>query len=144
MTEIQSYTFDFTEPSRFFDNWNVRFKTMEMNGGNNYQLVLSNYSPSNFDECVDGGGVLNSDVTVLTTLNCPLSWDGEKVSIASDVEYNIGTSTTQTLKAVFLKNKNTGYVLGYCIFANSITVTNKVIFEEGTVLYTISNSRSDG
>lgn len=146
---IQSYLFDFQTVPTFFDNWNVNFKLMEMNTSNKFQFVFCDYAPDNIEQCLNGTVLNTSTVTIAknylnqdAVVDCSLAWDSASrtISLRDDVEWNVGDGNAY-LKAVFLRNKDTGYVMGYCIHMNSFDVTNKVTFDEGTVLWSISDGQ---
>jgi len=137
MSEVQSYLFDFQRVPLFFDNWNNQFTVAEMNASSNFQFVFSDYCPTNIEDCLSSG-VLSDDVNVLATVDCSLKWENEIISVRSDATWNISTSV-YPLKAVFLRCKRTGFVLGYCINVNSFEVTNKVKIEGGTILWSIED-----
>ena len=137
---IQSYIFDIKEVPSFFDDWNIRFRLMDMDGASNkFKFVFSDYAPSDIGECLDGK-VLSSSVNVASSVDCKLKWDKDSrvISVKGDVQWTIGDND-YPLKAVFLCNKSDNYVLGYCIHTNSFTVTNKVKIEDGTILWSITN-----
>ena len=137
---VQSYIFDIKEVPSFFDDWNIRFRLMDMDGvSNNFKLVFSDYAPSNIEDCLNGG-VLSSSVNVASSVDCKLKWDKDSrvISVKGDAQWTIGDND-YPLKAVFLCNKSDDYVLGYCIHTASFTVTNKVKIEDGTILWSIVN-----
>lgn len=142
MTE-HSYLFDFRRVSDFFSQWNVKFHTMEMNGGANFELVLSSYCPDNIEDCLSSNGSLNSDVTVSRTANLGLNWSNDTVTVANDVTFTIG-NTTEPLKAIFIRHKSSKYVMGYSINMNSFTITNKVVFDKDTIIWSIHDGGIDG
>lgn len=137
----QSFLFDFTRTDNFFDEWNNSFLTSEMSGGNNFQLVFCTDTPNNIKDCLTNGR-LNSDVTIATggVVDCGLTWNNETISLTNDATFNIGDEEV-TLKAVFLRHKQTGYVLYYSININAFDVTNEVIFDEGTIFLSIHDGR---
>ena len=134
MSEEQSFLFDFQRSPTFLDNMNVKFHLLEMNSSNNFQVVFSTYAPTNIEDCLSSDGTLNSDVTIQASLDCSLKWENDIISIRNDVTWNIG-DTYYPLKAVFIRNKSNGYVMGYSINITSFEVTNEVIFEEDTILW---------
>ena len=132
--------FDISDVPRFFDDWNIKFDVVRMDGAsNNFQLVFSNYAPDNIGECLNSDGTLSSDVTVIASVDCKLKWDSVSriISIKGDTTWNIGDNN-YPLKAVFVKNKLNNYILGYCIHTTSFNVTNKVKIEDGTILWSIT------
>lgn len=134
MSEEQSFLFDFQRSPTFLDNMNVKFHLLEMNSSNNFQVVFSTYAPTNIQDCLNSDGTLNSDVTIQESLDCSLKWENDIISIRNDVTWNIGDAY-YPLKAVFIRNKSNGYVMGYSINITSFEVTNEVIFEEDTILW---------
>ena len=134
MSEEQSFLFDFQRSPTFLDNMNVKFHLLEMNSSNNFQVVFSTYAPTNIQDCLSSDGTLNSDVTIQESLDCCLKWENDIISIRNDVTWNIGDAY-YPLKAVFIRNKSNGYVMGYSINITSFEVTNEVIFEEDTILW---------
>lgn len=134
MSEEQSFLFDFQRSPTFLDNMNVKFHLLEMNSSNNFQVVFSTYAPTNIEDCLNADGSLNSDVTIQSSLDCSLKWENDIISIRNDVTWNIGDAY-YPLKAVFIRNKSNGYVMGYSINITSFEVTNEVIFEEDTILW---------
>lgn len=134
---IHSYLFDFTRVPSFFENWNIKFKVLEMNDTNNFQLVFCDYSSDNISDCLNLDGTINTtNVNIAQTVDCSLKWENEVISIRNNTTWNIGNNK-KLLKAVFLRHKNSGYVLGYSININSFDVTNTVTFEADTILWSI-------
>lgn len=133
----QSFMVDWSRVPDFFTYWNKRFDVDAMNGTiGNFQIVFSSYAPDNIQDCLDGT-VLSENVEITYPVDCGLEWDYEGIiSIANDIVWNVGDEIIP-LKAIFLRNKANGYVLGYSINQTSFDVTNQVILEEGTVLWSI-------
>jgi len=141
MTEIQSYLFDFHRTPNFFQNWNNKFKVLEMDGTSlNFQLVFSSYGSDNIDECLNGDVIDTSVVTNRYTVDCALKFDAttDIVSIGADVTWSLG-STIVPLKSVFLQHKATGTVMGYSIHMNAFEVTNQVKLEKDTILWSFED-----
>lgn len=139
MTEVQSYLFDFERTPTFFERWNLDFKLLQMDGStSNYQIVFSSYAPSNIGECLNSNGSLSSDVTVIASIDFPLKYDNGVITVGDDVSWTINTNI-YPLKAVFIRDKATGYVMGYSININTFEVTNEVVIEEGTILWSIQD-----
>lgn len=149
----KSIIFDFTRVPDFMDNYNIEFLVAEMDGTNKrYEFVLADSSPDNIEDC------LNADGTLKTTGNNPVhpitlqSGDGQVSLVyskgvnasrvislgSSDVTLDVGDINVM-LKAMFLRDISTGYVLAYCILARSIPITNQVIFPASGVVWTIRN-----
>lgn len=136
--ELKSYPFDFDSVNDFFTQWNIKFKLSDMTGASNkFQLVLASTCPNNIEQCLTNGS-LNNNVTIYTSQDVKLTWDNSQktISITDNVTFNLSTNTF-SLKAVFLRNKSNGYVMGYSINENAVSVTNKVIFDKDTILWSI-------
>ena len=133
----QSFLVDWSRVKNFWRAWNEEFTIQEMNGANNFQLVFSSYTPNNIDDCLTNSGTLTQDVLATSTvIDCGLSWDDNGiVSISNNVTWNIGHETIIPLKAIFLRKKENGFVLGYSINQTSFDVTNKVIVDKDTVIW---------
>jgi len=147
MTE-QSIIFDFTRVPNFMDDYNLQFLVSEMDGNNkNYEFVLASSCGDNIEDCINNDGTLNNNVTTIDIGN-----DGEVALLyskgvngnriislgSSDVTLDVGSDTVM-LKALFLIDSSTGYVLAYCILARSVPITNQVIFPASGVVWTIRN-----
>ena len=133
----QSFLVDWSRVKNFWRAWNEEFTIQEMNGANNFQLVFSSYTPNNIDDCLTNSGTLTQDVLATSTvIDCGLTWDDNGiVSISNNVTWNIGHETIIPLKAIFLRKKENGFVLGYSINQTSFDVTNKVIVDKDTVIW---------
>ena len=133
----QSFLVDWSRVKNFWRAWNEEFTIQEMNGANNFQLVFSSYTPNNIDDCLTNNGTLTQDVLATSTvIDCGLTWDDNGiVSISNNVTWNIGHETIIPLKAIFLRKKENGFVLGYSINQTSFDVTNKVIVDKDTVIW---------
>ena len=136
----ESILVDWSRTPNFWRKWNIDFKVDEMSGDNNFQLVFVSYAPDTIDECLDGD-VLNEDTESGTVrrINCGLRWDNDGIiTIADDVVWDIGNEIIP-LKAIFLVNKQTQFVLGYSINIKSFDVTNRLIVDGGTRLWAFHN-----
>ena len=102
----------------------------------NFSFVFCSTAPSNINECLSDGALNTSVVTVIDSVDCPLTWENNQISVGNDATLTIG-DTRVPLKAIFLKDKTTGFVLGYAINGNSFEVTNEIQFDEGTVMFTL-------
>lgn len=133
----QSFLVDWSRVKNFWRAWNEEFTVQEMNGANNFQLVFSSYTPNNIDDCLTNSGTLTQDVLATSTvIDCGLTWDDNGIiSISNNVTWNIGHETIIPLKAIFLRKKENGFVLGYSINQTSFDVTNKVIVDKDTVIW---------
>lgn len=132
----QSFLIDWKRQDDFWEKWNISFRTVEMNGSNTFELVFVSYCPEDITDCVSGG-VLKPEVVqgAVATISVGLNWDKQGiVSIANNVTWNIGNSIVP-LKGIFLRSKVTGYVLGYSIAMTSFDVTNQMVIDKDTVLW---------
>lgn len=148
----QSFIFDFIRTPDFMDNINRSgcFDTVDMDGtSKNYEFVLSSSCPDNIDDCLDNDGCLNNSVT---TVN--IGDDGQisllwSKGVDNDRVISLGGNSAVTLdvgdinvmmKALFLRDISTGYVLAYCILTRTVPITNEVVFPASGVIWNIRNS----
>ena len=133
----QSYLFDFYRVDTFFEQFNKKFDVSDMDGTNNFEIVVSSYSPNNISECLNNDGTLNTTVVTGTYVqNLPLLWANNTVKVAFDVTFDFSTNIVP-LKSLFIRDKSTGYVMGYSIFMNTFNVTNQMVFDADTILWSI-------
>ena len=139
MSTIQSFLFDFKKVRDFWDNWNIKFKIADMGVANKFQLVFCTYSPNNIDDCLNDNGQINTtNVTVNDVIDCKLSWNDNTISFGDDATLTIGDDELM-LKAIFLRDKTTGYVMAYSINMTEFDVTNTLTFDEGTVIWSLKD-----
>ena len=150
MSSIQSYVFDFTRVPKFMDDINREdcFDTADMDGvNNNFEFVFATSCPTNIEDCLTNVGTIDtSKVSLYATGTglCKLLWstgvNGNRVmSIANNsVTIDIGDVDVE-LKAMFLRDARTGYVLAYSINDRAVMVTNQVIFPVDGVLWSYRN-----
>lgn len=131
----QSFMVDWSRVPDFFTYWNKLYDVSAMNGTvGNFEIVFSSYAPDNIQDCL-AGTLLNEDVVITHREDCGLEWDTNGiVSIFTDVIWNVGDEIIP-LKAIFLRNKANGVVMGYSINQTSFDITNQVILDGGTVLW---------
>lgn len=131
----QSFMVDWSRVPDFFTYWNKLYDVSAMNGTvGNFEIVFSSYAPDNIQDCL-AGTLLNEDVVITHRADCGLEWDSNGiVSIFTDVIWNVGDEIIP-LKAIFLRNKVNGVVMGYSINQTSFDITNQVILDGGTVLW---------
>lgn len=133
----QSFMVDWSRVPDFFTYWNKLYDVSAMNGTvGNFEIVFSSYAPDNIQDCL-AGTLLNEDVVITHREDCGLEWDSNGiVSIFTDVIWNVGDEIIP-LKAIFLRNKANGVVMGYSINQTSFDITNQVILDADTVLWSI-------
>lgn len=136
--EVYSYIFDFQRTPLFFERWNIDFLVSEMKqDADNFEIVYCRYSPNNINDCLTNGK-LNSNVVVEDggVCNLNLKYQDDIISVRKDSTYNIGRAI-RSLKAVFIRNKRTGFVMGYSINNSAFDVTNKILLEKDTILWSM-------
>ena len=150
----KSIIFDFTRVPRFMDDYNLEtaFQVAQMDGINkNYEFVIADSCPANIEDCLNSNGTLKTtgedavhpidigndgQVSLIYSSGVNAS---RIISLgSSDVTIDVGDINVM-LKAMFLRDIHTGYVLAYCILARSIPITNQVIFPASGVVWTIRN-----
>lgn len=133
MTEV-SHLFDWSRTSLFLQRMGKSFDLEKMNGADNFQLVFSSYAPSSIDACLTANGTLNGDVTPTQVSDCSLKWNEETISLGADVTWSIGDAIVP-LKSIFLRDKATGFVLGYSINNTAFEVTNQLKVSKDTIFW---------
>ena len=131
-----SILIDWSRVPTFWRDWNVKFKVDGMNGStSNFNIVFVSFAYDTIDECLSGGKLKPEVLAgVSETIPCGLLYDDtELVKIADDVEWTIGDNIIP-IKAIFLTTDD-GYVMGYSINISSFEVTNKLIIEKDTILW---------
>ena len=135
----ESFYIDWSKGYSFWRFWNKMFDVELMNGTvGNFRIYFSSYSPENFEDCIVGRGELDPSIIMQSQgVNCGLIWDNDESSIriSSDVVWNIGNEIVP-LKSIFLVNTSNKYVLGYSINTNSFDVTNQLVIDGGSYLWT--------
>ncbi len=138
MSEIQSFLFDFKKVSDFWDNWNIKFKIADMGVADKFQLVFCTYAPNSIEDCLNNGQINTTNVTVSDVIDCTLDWEDNTISFGEDATLTIGDDELM-LKAIFLRDKTTEYVMAYSINLTEFDVTNTLTFDEGTILWSIKD-----
>ena len=157
----QSYLFDFARVDNFIENINVAFFFEEMwtvigidSSGNktyptgqsvedSFELLFVEYGGDNISDYLDSDGLLDTTkVTGVHIEDCGLDWynqgEGEATfEIHDDVTFDIG-EVNIPIKAVFLRNKSTQYIMGYSINMSPFTVTNEVVFDDDVIFWDVS------
>lgn len=144
----QSYIFDFSRTPTFFEHFNIDFHITDMDGSSvKFQLVIVEYGGDNIDEYLDSDGLLNVTDNLLVEdckLNCAFDDYGDlTVTLAENVTFDIG-DTNIPLKAIFLRDKTTGYVMGYSINMVSFNVTNEVVFDDDVIFWNTGRLNCNG
>ena len=157
----QSYLFDFRRVEDFIENINVAFFIDEMwwvtgldNDGepiypdgatwdDAFELVIVEYGDENIKDYLTDDGLLDTTrIDGVHIMDCNLDYynqgDGDSTFELHDtVTFNIGDANVP-IKAVFLRNKSTGYVMGYSINTHAFTVTNQVVFDNDIIFWDVS------
>lgn len=137
----QSFLVDWSRTKDFWKDWNIKFKVEEMNGASNFEMLFTSYSYNNIDECLTDSNTLKPEVEagIFNDADCGLMWDNDGIiSVANNVIWDLGTDIVP-LKAIFLRKKSNKYVIGYSINQTSFDVTNRVIIDKDTVLWSFHN-----
>lgn len=148
----RSYIFDFSRVPSFFAHMNVcddgiGFKLSDMDGETlNYELVICQSGGDNIGDYLDSDGLLDEATidpqgTLLLSEDCSLKcnideYGDMQIRIGAETTFDIGEQNIP-LKAIFLRDKATKYVMGYSINMVAFTVTNKVIFDEDVIFWDI-------
>lgn len=139
--EEQSYILDFTRTPLFFDRWNIDFTVNEMKqNANNFQIVYTGHAPDNINDCLTGG-VLNTTNVVVNNnyiVDFSLKYDDGVISVRNDATLTLN-DYIYPLKAVFIRNKATGFVMGYCINTTAFEITNSIKLAKDTILWSITD-----
>ena len=139
-----SILIDWSRVSTFWRDWNVKFELDAMNGSSsNFNLVFVSFAYDTIDECLSNGQ-LKSEVLqgVSETVPCGLLWDDTGIiKVADTVTWNIGDEVVP-LKAIFLTTSD-GHVIGYTINNTSFEVTNKVMIDKDTILWSLNTGGLD-
>ena len=133
-----SHLFDWSRTPKFLERWGKSFDVASMNGSNNFQLVFSSYCPSSIGDCLNSNGSLNSNVTLTKVSDCGLKWQDDVIKLSADVTWSIGDDIVP-LKAVFLRDKNSGFVLGYSINNTPFEITNHLKLNKDLIFWSIIN-----
>ena len=157
----QSYIFDFTRVPSFFENFNVGFFVDEMykpvgdevtppESTGCFELVWCSYGDgTNIDDYLNEDGSLDETAcTIHDTEVCDLDWVQDEfgdatIGLHSAVTFTVGDANVP-LKALFLRNCSSGYVMGYCINMVSFTVTNEAVFDEDVIFWDITRLSNGG
>lgn len=148
----QSYIFDFSRVPSFFEHFNIDFNISDMDGSSaKFQLVIAEYGGVNIDEYLDASGCLDTGVVDPNTLlveDCKLSctfddYGDATIKLAESVTFDVG-DVNIPLKAIFLRDKTTGYVMGYSINLVSFNVTNAVVFDDDVIFWSTGRLNCNG
>lgn len=166
MADEQSYIFDFTRVDDFIEMSNIAFFYDEMfivtgvdsttkeyiyeddTVDDNFELLLVEYAPNNIADYLDEYGCLKDEITVNLIEDCALDYYNQgnanaTIELHDEVEFEIGEEDVQ-LKAILLRNKSTGYIMGYSINMVSVPVTNRVVFDDDIIFWDITRYNSNG
>lgn len=145
-----SIVFDFSRTPDFIDNMNIGscFQLSEMDGTTkNFEFVLATSCPDNIEDCLDANGGLNNSVTVLNDVDGTVALNYSKTTTNNNRIISMGSTAISLdvgpvdtyLKALFLRQVNTGYVLAYSILARTVPITNEIVLPASGVIWTIRN-----
>lgn len=156
MSDDTGYSvFEFTRSPTFHKHMNRDgyFDTLEMDGlTSNYEIVFANNCTDGFTGNVDEYGRLNNSVKILpynkgdgdVILWC--DWDayGNATIIINEKSLTVNFEDINlTLKALFLRDKSTGYVLAYSILTRPVPVSNQVVFPIDGAIWNLKQEIQD-
>ena len=158
-----SYLFDFSRVDSFFENLNINFSISDMynvvrydsetgqyeyeddNVGDNFQLVICEYGYDNIGDYLNSDGTLNisDNDPHIHIEDCALDYynrgnGASSIELHGTVTFEIGDDVNIPIKAIFLRDKDTGYVMGYSINNRPFSVTNQVVFDDDVIFWDIS------
>lgn len=147
----ESFIFRFTRTPDFIDNMNRVgcFDVFEMDGTTkNYQFEVASDCPSTIESCLNADGTLNRNkVTIINigdTGQVPLNFskgvnNNRTITLgASAVMLDVGDIDAY-MNGIFLVDRNTDYVLAYCILSRTMPVSNEVILPANGMVWNIRN-----
>ncbi len=153
----QSYIFDFSRTPTFFEHFNIDFKLADMDSTTaNFEMAIVKYGGDNIDEYLDSeDGTLDTDTIGSENIlveDCKLSFEADSmgditIRLAENVTFDIYDTLGDVnipLKAIFLRDKETGYVMGYSINLVSFNVTNAVVFDENLIFWNTGRLSCNG
>ena len=150
---MQSYIFDFSRVPSFFENFNINFLVSDMDGTNKFELVLCKHGADNIGDYLDQNGCLNIDdsSSELLIIDCGLDFVRDefgdaKIELHDEAVFDENMIGDQNIpiKAVFLRDSTTKYVMGYSFNRVPFTVTNKVIFDSDVIFWDITRINRNG
>lgn len=149
----QSYIFDFSRTPTFFEHFNIDFNLADMDSTTaNFEMAIVKYGGDNISEYLDSeDGTLDTDTIGSENIlveDCILSFESDSmgditIRLAEAVSFDIG-DVNIPLKAIFLRDKVTGYVMGYSINLVPFNVTNAVVFDENLIFWNTGRLSCDG
>lgn len=147
----KSIVVDFIRNPKFFDDWNQsgKFNVSGMNGSTqNYEFVLLEGDSNSISDYMNANGTMNTSAVSSVRIN--VSTSGRVALAYNDLGNGNRSITTQNsaleinlgdndyyLKAILLIDRTTNYILAYSILQNKIPVTNKIVFPESCMIWTI-------
>lgn len=163
---MQSYIFDFTRVDDFIENSNIAyfydkmFKVIDVDEEDgsyiyeddtiedNYELVLVEYGGDNISEYLDEYGCLDESIDDILVEDCSLDYYNKgnanaTIELHDEVRFDIGDENVP-LKAILLRSKSTGYVMGYSINMVAVPVTNQVVFDNDVIFWDITRFNNNG
>lgn len=125
-------------------NRSGKYDLAEMDGQTkNYEFVLCSSCPEIISECLDDQGCLNNNCTLIDlggNGDIALTYDplenggGFNVFLPTDTIVYDSETEEINIKACFLRQKQTGYVIAYDIWSNILPVANMAFPTSGIVL----------
>jgi len=135
MAEVESFPIDLIMVDSFVHQHNLKWSVNDLASG--MELVFSSDCPDNITACLTDTDTLAMNVSVDLQHDIALAANTESVNVnymyvAQSFEVDIDDNFD--VKAIFLRKKSNGYVMGYMINQKAMRFCNKIMFEEGNVL----------
>ena len=135
MAEVESFPIDLIMVDSFVHQHNLKWSVNDLASG--MELVFSSGCPDNITACLTDTDTLAMNVSVDLQHDIALAANTESVNVnymyvAQSFEVDIDDNFD--VKAIFLRKKSNGYVMGYMINQKAMRFCNKIMFEEGNVL----------
>lgn len=135
MVEVESFPIDLIMVDSFVHQHNLKWSVNDLASG--MELVFSSDCPDNISACLTSTDTLAMNVSVDLQNDIALAANTESVNVnymyvAQSLEVDIDDNFD--VKAIFLRKKSNGYVMGYMINQKAMRFCNRIMFEEGNVL----------
>lgn len=141
MTE--SVPFDFIRAPLARKRYNLTqygYSDSDFDGTAKWEMVMSPNCPDNVADCLSGSSTLKSGFTktVLGDIKLQLTeYDDYNVEIKIKETVSFTIDSDVDVKGFFLRKKDNGMVLGYCINVKPVRFCQSIIFEADNVLWTV-------
>ena len=141
MTE--SVPFDFVRAPLARKRYNLTsygYNDSDFDGTAKWEIVMSPDCPDNIGDCLSGSSTLKSGFTKTTLGDIKLQiteYDDYQAEIKIKENATFTLANDVDVKGFFLRKKDNGFVLGYCINLKPVRFCEQIMFEADNVLWTI-------